>query len=59
MLNILVQEENDREPGDTGPCMEYLLQVHFKYFCLSFSFFVVKLFDVLASYRFVIGSIML
>nr|XP_002121536.1 protein FAM160B1 [Ciona intestinalis] len=26
MLQILVQEENEREAGDTGPCMEYLLQ---------------------------------
>uniref|UniRef100_H2YX74 FHF complex subunit HOOK-interacting protein C-terminal domain-containing protein n=1 Tax=Ciona savignyi TaxID=51511 RepID=H2YX74_CIOSA len=26
MLQILLQEENEREAGDTGPCMEYLLQ---------------------------------
>ncbi|KAJ6669066.1 hypothetical protein lerEdw1_007875 [Lerista edwardsae] len=25
MLDILVQEENERESGETGPCMEYLL----------------------------------
>ncbi|KAM6442033.1 FHF complex subunit HOOK interacting protein 2A isoform 3-T3 [Liasis olivaceus] len=25
MLDILVQEENEREFGETGPCMEYLL----------------------------------
>ncbi|XP_069610460.1 FHF complex subunit HOOK interacting protein 2A [Ranitomeya imitator] len=25
MLEILVQEENERESGETGPCMEYLL----------------------------------
>nr|CAB3244298.1 protein FAM160B1 [Phallusia mammillata] len=26
MLQILIQEEDEREAGDTGPCMEYLLQ---------------------------------
>ncbi|CAK8682922.1 FHF complex subunit HOOK interacting protein 2A-like [Clavelina lepadiformis] len=26
MLQILIQEEAEREPGDTGPCMEYMLQ---------------------------------
>ncbi|MBN3292059.1 F16B1 protein, partial [Polypterus senegalus] len=25
MLDILIQEENERESGETGPCMEYLL----------------------------------
>uniref|UniRef100_A0A8C7IRF9 Protein FAM160B1 n=1 Tax=Oncorhynchus kisutch TaxID=8019 RepID=A0A8C7IRF9_ONCKI len=25
MLNILTQEESERESGETGPCMEYLL----------------------------------
>uniref|UniRef100_A0A8D0G3P8 FHF complex subunit HOOK interacting protein 2A n=1 Tax=Sphenodon punctatus TaxID=8508 RepID=A0A8D0G3P8_SPHPU len=25
MLDIVVQEENERESGETGPCMEYLL----------------------------------
>nr|XP_046207794.1 FHF complex subunit HOOK interacting protein 2A-like isoform X2 [Oncorhynchus gorbuscha] len=25
MLDILTQEESERESGDTGPCMEYLL----------------------------------
>ncbi|XP_041124468.1 protein FAM160B1-like isoform X1 [Polyodon spathula] len=25
MLHILIQEENERESGETGPCMEYLL----------------------------------
>ncbi|XP_075071709.1 FHF complex subunit HOOK interacting protein 2A [Mixophyes fleayi] len=25
MLDILLQEENERESGETGPCMEYLL----------------------------------
>lgn len=25
MLDILIQEEGERESGETGPCMEYLL----------------------------------
>lgn len=25
MLDILTQEEEERESGETGPCMEYLL----------------------------------
>lgn len=25
MLDILIQEEEERESGETGPCMEYLL----------------------------------
>lgn len=25
MLDILTQEEGERESGETGPCMEYLL----------------------------------
>lgn len=25
MLDILTQEESERESGETGPCMEYLL----------------------------------
>ena len=33
MIQNLIQEESEREPGDTGPCMEYLLQVNKNIYC--------------------------